>query len=58
MVAPPKMTSCSCPWTSISIGDASEVRKSPLFQTTPPSLWRNAITAWPGPPTLQMIVSR
>jgi hypothetical protein len=42
----------------IMIGGASDVRKSPLFQTTAPSLWRNAITDWPGPPTLQMIVSR
>ena len=57
-VPPPKTTSCWRPPIVIRIGGASEVRKSPLFHTTAPSLCRNAITDWPGPPTLQMIVSR
>ena len=46
-------------WPSnvISIGGASEVRKCPLFHATLPSRCRNAITACPGPPTKQMMVS-
>jgi len=54
---PAKITAWVRPPTGISPTGACDTRKLPLFQTTAPSLWRRAITAWPGPPTCSRIVS-